>query len=48
VLTVNADIDQEALKQAALADERVAKYVDGKPVKRIIVTETKLVNIIVA
>ena len=48
VLTVNADIDEEALKQAALADERVLKYVDGKTVTRIIVTAAKLVYIIVA
>lgn len=47
VLTVNADIDQEALKQAALVDERVAKYVDGKTVTRVIITPARLVNIIV-
>jgi leucyl-tRNA synthetase len=48
VLTVDADIDEEVLKQTALVDERVAKYVDGKTVTRIIVTSAKLVNIIVA
>lgn len=47
VLTVDAAIDAEALQQMALHDERVAKYLDGNTVKRIIVTPAKLVNIIV-
>jgi len=48
VLTVNADVDDETLQTLALTDDRVAKYVDGQMVKRIIVTPMKLVNIIVA
>lgn len=47
VLTVDAAIDDDTLQQLALTDSRVAKYVDGKTVKRILVTSAKLVNIVV-
>ncbi|MEZ4732619.1 MAG: hypothetical protein R3E79_36410 [Caldilineaceae bacterium] len=47
VLTVDAAIDNETLKSLALQDVRVAKYVDGNTVTRILVTPAKLVNIIV-
>jgi len=47
VLTVDADIDHETLKQMALTDVRVAKYVDGNTITRIIVTPDRLVNIII-
>ena len=47
VLTVDADIDDDTLQQMALGDARVTKYVDGKTVKRILVTPAKLVNIVV-
>ncbi|PIE67597.1 MAG: leucine--tRNA ligase [Deltaproteobacteria bacterium] len=42
-----ADADTEQLKQVALADERVAKFIAGKPVKKVIVVRNKLVNIVV-
>jgi len=44
---VPVDIDEELLKQKALASERVKKFVDGKAVQRIIVVPQKLVNIVV-
>ncbi|MBA3027336.1 MAG: leucine--tRNA ligase [Desulfobacteraceae bacterium] len=44
--TVSADTDEETIKQLALSDERVAKFLDGKPVKKIIVVKQKLVNIV--
>jgi leucyl-tRNA synthetase len=47
LLTVDAAIDDETLQQLALVDGRVAKYIDGKTVKRILVTPAKLVNIVV-
>lgn len=47
VLTVAADVDIETLQQLAVNDARVAKFIDGNTVKRIIVTPTKLVNIII-
>jgi leucyl-tRNA synthetase len=45
--TVNAGTDEEIIKQQALSDERVVKFLDGKPVKKVIVVKHKLVNIVV-
>jgi leucyl-tRNA synthetase len=42
---VNAADDE--LRQQALADESVQKFVQGKPVKKIVVVKNKLVNIVV-
>ncbi len=47
VVTVSADADEEALKAAALADEKIAALLDGKEVVRIIVVPRKLINIVV-
>ena len=47
-LQVPADIDDEALKAAALADERVQAAIAGKQIRKIIVVPRKLVNIVVA
>jgi len=44
---VDADEDDDTLKEMALSDERVLKFIDGKPVKKIIVVKGKLVNIVV-
>ena len=44
---VDADADDDILKEMALSDERVLKFVDGKPIKKIIVVKEKLVNIVV-
>jgi leucyl-tRNA synthetase len=44
---VPIDINEELLKQMALASERVKKFVDGKAVQRVIVVPQKLVNIVV-
>jgi leucyl-tRNA synthetase len=43
----DADADDDTLKEMALSDERVLKFVDGKPIKKIIVVKEKLVNIVV-
>jgi leucyl-tRNA synthetase len=45
--TVNAGTDEETIKQQALSDERVIKFLDGKPVRKVIVVKQKLVNIVV-
>ena len=42
-----AEADNEALKQAALADAKVIKFIGGKPVKKVIVVQGKLVNIVI-
>jgi leucyl-tRNA synthetase len=47
-LTVPADIDDDALKERALADDRVRAAVAGKRVVKVIVVPRKLVNIVVA
>ena len=46
-LSVRADIDDETLKEAALADEKLLKFIDQKPIKKVIVVQKKLVNIVV-
>lgn len=46
-LTVPADADDEQLKESALADEKVQKFIAGKEIKKIIVVQGKLVNIVV-
>ena len=46
-LQVSTDISDEALKELALADNRVAKFMDGKKPKKVIVVKRKLVNIVV-
>ena len=44
---VDADVDDDTLKEMALSDERVLKFIDGKPIKKVIVVKGKLVNIVV-
>ena len=41
------DGDEEMVKQTALEDERVQKFIEGKTVRKIIVVPNKLVNIVV-
>ncbi len=47
-LTVRADLDEAALKAAALADDKVKAQIGDKQIKKIIVVPRKLVNIVVA
>jgi leucyl-tRNA synthetase len=47
VVTVDAGADEEALKAAALADQKIAALLAGKEVLRIIVVPRKLINIVV-
>ena len=44
---VGADADDNTLKEMAFSDERVLKFIDGKPIKKIIIVKEKLVNIVV-
>jgi leucyl-tRNA synthetase len=46
-ITAEVDCDDETLKQMALADENVQKFVQGRPVRKIIVVKNKLVNLVV-
>jgi leucyl-tRNA synthetase len=44
---VEMDTDEETIKEMALSDERIAKFIDAKEVKKVIVVKNKLVNIVV-
>jgi leucyl-tRNA synthetase len=46
-LQVPADIDDEGLVKLAVADDNMAKFIDGMAVKKTIVVKKKLVNIVV-
>jgi leucyl-tRNA synthetase len=46
-ITAEVDCDDETLKQMALADENVQKFVQERPVRKIIVVKNKLVNLVV-
>ena len=43
-----ADADNAAIEQAVMADERARKYIDGKPVKKVIIVPKRMVNIVIA
>jgi leucyl-tRNA synthetase len=46
-LTVAADIREDQLREAALADPQVRPYLEGKEVKKVLVARGKLVSIVV-
>ncbi|PID64385.1 MAG: leucine--tRNA ligase, partial [Gammaproteobacteria bacterium] len=46
-ITVSVDADQDSIINAALANENVSKFTDGKTVVKTIVVPKKLVNIVV-
>jgi leucyl-tRNA synthetase len=46
-LNVSAEVDAAEIEKMALADERIQKFIDNKPVKKVIVVKKKLVNIVV-
>src|SRR5262249_61627656 len=48
VIKVPATADNAALEAAAKASEKVKPFLDGKPVKKVIVVPRKLVNLIVS
>ena len=45
--TVSLSADEQALKEAALADEKIVRFVGDKPIKKVIVVKNKLVNIVI-
>jgi len=47
-VTVDAGIDEESLKAAALADAKVQPHIQGKTVRKVVVVPQRLVNIVVA
>jgi leucyl-tRNA synthetase len=46
-VTVEAGLSQDALREIALADPTVQKFIDGKIVRKAIVVPDKLINIAV-
>ncbi|MCU0934371.1 MAG: class I tRNA ligase family protein, partial [Thiobacillaceae bacterium] len=46
-ITAAVDADEEAVKQMALADENVRKFVQERPVRKVVVVKNKLVNLVV-
>nr|VFK78178.1 MAG: hypothetical protein BECKSD772D_GA0070982_100849 [Candidatus Kentron sp. SD] len=46
-ITVVANASREKIEQAALGNENVQKFMEGKPVKKVIVVPGKLVNVVV-
>jgi len=44
---IAADADEEAIKAAALADDRIVERIADRPLRKIIVVQNKLVNIVV-
>ena len=46
-IEVAADISEEGARSAALTSERVQKWLEGKPVRKVIYAPQKLVNIVV-
>ena len=47
-IDVNKDEDDEKVKEIALQQENVIKFVEGKEIKKVIVVKNKIVNIVVA
>ena len=41
-----ADADNETVQQAVLADERAQKYIEGKPIVKVIIVPKRMVNIV--
>jgi len=46
-VTVPASADEAQVREAALADEGVQKYVDGKPIRKFVYVRGKLANVVV-
>ncbi len=44
---VSTDADNNTIKEMALSDERAKKFINNKPIKKVIVVKKKLVNIVV-
>jgi leucyl-tRNA synthetase len=41
------DASEESIRAAALAEDNVARFVDGRPVRKVIIVPGRLVNIVV-
>ncbi len=41
-----ADTSKEDIEKAAISDDRIAKYIDGKEIKKVIVVPKRMVNVV--
>jgi len=46
-IQVSVDLEEAAIKEMVLADEKVQKWIDGKNIKRFILVKGKIVNIVI-
>ena len=46
-IEIEADLDEESIKEKVINDERITKYVEGKEIKKVIVIKSKIVNVVV-
>ena len=46
-IIVPADVAEEALRAAALADEKVRSFLDGREVVKVVIVPRRLVNVVV-
>jgi leucyl-tRNA synthetase len=46
-IVVAADAARDVIEQAALAEPNVQRFIDGKPVRKVIVVPGRLVNVVV-
>jgi leucyl-tRNA synthetase len=46
-LTIAAEADDALIQHAALKEESVLRFIDGKPIKKVIIVPKKLINIVV-
>jgi leucyl-tRNA synthetase len=46
-ISVPAGASREECERAALADENVMRYIDGKPIRKVIVVPDRLINVVV-
>ena len=47
-IEVPVNADKAAIEQAALSEENVVRFIEGKQVRKIIIVPGKLVNVVVA
>ena len=45
-IQVPADAERNVIEQVALADTHVQKFIDGKPIRKIVIAPGKLVNVV--
>ncbi len=46
-LVVDVDTSEETIQQMALKDEKILKFIESRPIRKVIVVKNKLVNIVV-